>query len=72
LKKEAKLVKFKELRMNKNMTQCELATAIGITQQAVASWESGRSKPMTDTIIKIAQAFDCPIQVVFECFIVRE
>lgn len=65
-------MKFKELRRSKSMTQSELAAAIGITQQAVANWESGRSKPMTDVIIKIAQAFDCSIQAVFECFIGRE
>lgn len=64
-------MKFKELRKSKNMTQCELATAIGITQQAVANWESGRSKPMTDCIIKIASVLNCSMQTVFECFIVR-
>lgn len=62
-------MKFKELRKSKNMTQCELAKAIGLTQQAVANWESGQSKPTTDAIIKIASVFGCSMQTVFECFI---
>lgn len=62
-------MKFKDLRKSKHMTQCELATAIGLTQQAVANWESGQSKPTTGTIAKIATALGCTIQTVFECFI---
>lgn len=62
-------MKFKELRKSKNITQTELANAIGLTQQAVAKWESGRSKPMTDSIIKIASVFNCSMQTVFECFV---
>lgn len=62
-------MKFKELRKSKNMTQCELANAIGCTQQAIANWENGVSKPTTDSIIKIASAFNCTAQTVFDCFI---
>lgn len=62
-------MKFKELRKSKNMTQCELANALGKQQSCISSWESGRFKPTTDTIIKIASVLGCSMQTVLECFI---
>ncbi|MDE6397742.1 MAG: helix-turn-helix domain-containing protein [Clostridiales bacterium] len=62
-------MKFRELRKSKNITQTELANAIGVRQSAVSNWESGRSKPMTDSIIKIASVLNCSMQTVFECFV---
>ena len=62
-------MKFKELRKSKNMTQCQLASAIGLSQQAIANWESGRSRPNTEAIIKLSKVFGCTMQAIFECFI---
>lgn len=62
-------MKFRELRKSKNMTQCQLASAIGVKQSTISNWEGGISKPMTETIIKLSKVFGCSMQAIFECFI---
>ena len=46
--------KLKELRKENKISQRTLADMLGITQQAVAKWETGRSTPDTDTLQKLA------------------
>lgn len=50
--------KLKEARQSKGITQAELADALGITQQGVARWESGKSKPNVETLITLADFFE--------------
>lgn len=47
-----------ELRQNSNLTQKELAKILNITDKAYWSYESGRTEPNIDTLIKIADYFD--------------
>ena len=44
------------MRLSKNMTQKEVASAMGISQQAYSQYESGNRRPKIDTIIRIADA----------------
>ena len=37
------------------MSQAELASKLGVTQQAVGKWESGKSSPDPTTVAKIAE-----------------
>lgn len=37
--------KIREARMAKNMTQMNLADALGVSYQAVSNWERGNSMP---------------------------
>jgi repressor LexA len=46
---------LKECRKSKRMSQSELAAQLGVTQQAVGKWESGRSSPDPSTIARIAE-----------------
>lgn len=49
--------KLKQLRKEFSLTQGELAVRFGVTQQAIAKWESGHARPEMDTISRIAEFF---------------
>ncbi|MGH3521673.1 MAG: helix-turn-helix transcriptional regulator [Mycobacterium sp.] len=44
-----------ETRAGADMTQAELATALGTSQSAVAEWESGAQVPQVDVLDRLAQ-----------------
>lgn len=48
---------LKQLRKEKKLTQMELADMLGITQQAVGKWETGRSEPDQKTLLQLAEFF---------------
>ena len=47
-----------ELRVSSNLTQKELAKILNVTDKAYWSYESGRTEPSINTLIKIADYFD--------------
>ncbi|PKM72075.1 MAG: transcriptional regulator [Firmicutes bacterium HGW-Firmicutes-16] len=49
--------KLKQLRKELKLTQVELAARFGLTQQAIAKWEAGRTLPEPETISRIAGFF---------------
>lgn len=49
---------LEELRVNSGLTQKELAKLLNITNKAYWSYESGRTEPNIETLIKIADYFD--------------
>jgi predicted transcriptional regulator len=51
-------------RVAMNMSQRELAELCGTTQSAIARLESGGRPPRIDTLLRIAEALDCDLQVV--------
>ena len=46
--------KILDLRTNLNLSQNELAEMLGLTNKAVSKWETGKSKPTTNVIRKLA------------------
>lgn len=48
-------LRLKNLRLEQNMTQQELATAVGVSVVAVRNWERGVKKPAMDAIIALAR-----------------
>ena len=48
---------IKQIRINNKMTQEELAEALFVTRQTISNYETGKSNPDIDTIIKIAELF---------------
>jgi len=56
----------KRLREARDMTQDELAKAIGVTRPAVTQWESGWSKPRMGTVEKIADFFGVSVMEIIE------
>lgn len=57
--------RIKELRRTKGISQDELAHVLGVTQQTVAKWESGRTYPRARQIPAIASALNCSINDLF-------
>lgn len=49
---------IKALRMQKGLTQKELADLLHVTSQAVSRWEKGDVEPSIDTISEMASIFD--------------
>ncbi len=52
---------LKMLRLNMGLTQTQLSELIGITQNVYTIYESGRSMPGGELLIKMADAFNCSI-----------
>ena len=50
--------KFKELRIEKNLSQRDLAKATGISQQAISFWEQNKRTPNMDDCIVLANYYD--------------
>lgn len=44
-----------ETRAGADMTQAQLASKLGISQSAVAAWESGEQIPRVDELERVAQ-----------------
>jgi transcriptional regulator with XRE-family HTH domain len=52
-----------ERRKELGLSQAELAELVGTTQSAIARLESGGRPPRIDTLLRIAEALDCDLQV---------
>lgn len=50
--------KIKKLRDENDITQSELAKALGVTTSAVSAWEKGINEPRMGAVHKIAQYFN--------------
>lgn len=49
--------RLKELRIEKNLSQRALAKDLGVSQAAVARWESGLQTPNIDILILVSKYF---------------
>ena len=50
-------------RAVRNLSQRELAELCGTTQSAIARFEAGTHPPRLDTLLRIAAALDCALDV---------
>lgn len=57
---------IKVQRAIKNITQAELADAIGVSRQTINTIESGKYVPSTLLALKFARYFDKPVEDIFE------
>lgn len=53
---------IRKIRTAKNLTQDELAQKLFVTRQTVSGWENGRTQPDIDTLCKISEIFDVPVE----------
>ena len=49
------------LRKERGLSQSELGKMVGVSNKAVSKWENGNAKPNTDTLKKLADLFQMPI-----------
>ena len=59
--KQTPLLKLKNARKNKKMTQQELAEKLGITLRAYQNYEYGVCQANYDALKKLANIFECHI-----------
>ena len=59
------LNKIKVYRAIKNISQEELAVAIGVTRKTINTVETGKFIPSTVLALKIARYFGVPVEVIF-------
>ncbi len=53
-------------RAKKNITQTDLAEAIGVSKQTIHSIESGRFVPSTVLALKMARYFETTVELIFQ------
>lgn len=53
--------RLKILRKEKYLSQSELAKMFNLTDRTIRNYESGERKPDSDTLIALADYFDCSI-----------
>jgi putative transcriptional regulator len=53
-------------RAVKNITQAQLAEAIGVSRQTINTIESGKYVPSTVLALKMAKMFEKPVEELFE------
>lgn len=55
-----------KLRKDNNLTQDELAEKLFVTRQTVSNWETGKNYPDLETIVKISNEFNIPLDVLLK------
>lgn len=53
--------RLKQVRLRQHKTQKDVATAIGVSDRAIAHYEKGIREPKLETWIKLADLFDVPV-----------
>lgn len=53
--------KLKDLRLNKSLTQVQVASRIGISKSRVSSYEMNTNEPSLDILIKLAALYNVSI-----------
>jgi len=60
---EARLIgeRIRQARKSRGLSQADLARRIGVSQPAIANWESGVHDPRRMTLAKLAETLDAPL-----------
>ena len=55
------MLRLKELRMQKNLSQVKIAEFLGCNQTAVGKYERGQLEPSLETLKKLSNFFECSV-----------
>ena len=58
--------KIKELRVDANLSQMQLAKMIGVSQKAIDYWERNINEPKSSYIISLVRVFELTYNEFFE------
>ena len=53
--------RLKELRIEKQLSQKELAGMISAGQSSISAWERGEREPLAHQLVDLAYALDCSV-----------
>lgn len=59
-------LRIRELREEKNISQAELASRLGVTPTAVLFWESGRNEPGAARMLQMARILECRVDDLYK------
>lgn len=48
---------IRQLRIARNLSQVDLAKALGVTKQSISNWENNNIQPSIDMLIRLSQFF---------------
>ena len=54
---EGVMNRIKSLREDRDLRQIDVAVAVGIDQRSLSNYETGKTNPDSDTVIKLAMFF---------------
>lgn len=57
--KNFKMENLKQIREKKNITQIKLSVELEVSQELISHYKTGKSKPNIETLIKLADYFNC-------------
>jgi transcriptional regulator with XRE-family HTH domain len=58
--------KLKNLRLNKNLTQVDVAKRIGVSKSRISSYELNVNEPSLDIIVKLAALYNVSLDALLE------
>ncbi len=58
--------RLKQLRENKKLTQLNLGMELGLSQETISGYETGKAVPPADVLVKLADIFDASIDYILE------
>ena len=53
--------RLKELRIEKQLTQKELADLLSTGQSSISAWERGAREPLAHQLVDLARVFECSV-----------
>ena len=53
--------RLKELRLKNNLNQTEFGKKVELSPQQISEYENGKKAPLIDTVMRIAEVYDCSI-----------
>lgn len=58
--------KIKALRKKQGLSQLELAEKIFVSRQAISGWESGTSRPSTESLQRLSKLYNVPLEMLLD------
>lgn len=60
-------MRLEEIRKKRGVTQHELANLMGVRQNTISQWESGKRNPSIPRLVRLAKIFDCTLDDLCSC-----